>query len=135
MNRILYADDCLNVLNDADQLPDESVDLIYLDPPFNSSSTYNLPFKGKDKAAEPVAAFTDVWSWRSGDDDARLRKLHADPRSRSLASIIQFARDAELEQMYGGGKIESRFVFAEYGPAPAGNAARSETDRQHLPPL
>lgn len=57
MNRILYADDCLNVLNDQVALPSASVDLIYLDPPFNSKSDYNLPFKLKDKSAKPVAVF------------------------------------------------------------------------------
>ena len=44
MNRILYAEDCLDVLNNKYALLDGSVDLIYLDPPFNSDSTYNLPF-------------------------------------------------------------------------------------------
>ncbi len=45
MNRTLFAADCLDVLNDSDALPDASIDLIYLDPPFNSNSKYNLPFK------------------------------------------------------------------------------------------
>ncbi len=38
VNRLLYADDCLNVLKDELALPTGSVDLIYLDPPFNSNS-------------------------------------------------------------------------------------------------
>ncbi len=63
MNRILYASDCLKVLNDRNALPDDSVDLIYLDPPFNSNSQYNLPFKGKYKTARPVKAFDDTWHW------------------------------------------------------------------------
>ena len=63
MNRLLYADDCLNVLKDELALPTGSVDLIYLDPPFNSNSHYNLPFKGKDKDARPVEAFNDTWTW------------------------------------------------------------------------
>lgn len=49
MNRILFADDCLDVLRDEVALPGQSVDLIYLDPPFNSNSRYNLPFRGKYK--------------------------------------------------------------------------------------
>ena len=53
VNRVLYSDDCLNVLNDELALPTGSVDLIYLDPPFNSKSIYNLPFAGKDKDARP----------------------------------------------------------------------------------
>lgn len=65
-NRILYADDCLNVLNDEVAIPSRSVDLIYLDPPFNSKSEYNLPFKGKYKSAKPVEAFKDTWEWGGG---------------------------------------------------------------------
>ena len=103
MNRTLYAADCLDILNNDNFLPDESVDLIYLDPPFNSESNYNLPFKGRDKATLPVEAFSDTWRWRSGEDNAYLRELHADPRTRSLANIIQFARDQEIAQNRGGG--------------------------------
>ena len=49
IQRILYSDDCLN---DELALPTVSVDLIYLDPPFNSKSIYNLPFAGKDRFEE-----------------------------------------------------------------------------------
>ena len=66
-NRTLYARDCLDVLTDEQALPDKSVDLIYLDPPFNSKSTYNLPFKGQyGKDKKPVMAFNDTWSWGGG---------------------------------------------------------------------
>ncbi len=41
-NRLYYGDN-LDVLRD--HIPDESVDLIYLDPPFNSNASYNLLFK------------------------------------------------------------------------------------------
>ena len=94
MNRILYADDCLNVLNDSKELPDESIDLIYLDPPFSSNSKYNLPFKGKDKSYKPAEAFTDVWKW-SDEDKETLDDLHRDPRTRSLATIVKFAQEVE----------------------------------------
>ena len=46
-------------------IPDESVDLIYLDPPFNSSRTYNVLFKqesGQESEAQ-IAAFEDTWHW------------------------------------------------------------------------
>jgi len=101
MNRILYADDCLNVLNDPDKLPDESVDLIYLDPPFNSNSSYNLPFKGKDKSLKPVEAFTDTWTWTQKDDE-NFRQLELHPQTRPLATVVKFAQD--IEQMFGGGR-------------------------------
>ncbi len=68
-NRTIYANDCLEVLNDRVALPDNSIDLIYLDPPFNSKSNYNLPFKGKYKSdTKPVLAFEDTWNW--GDQEA-----------------------------------------------------------------
>ena len=99
MNRILYAADCLDVLNDAAELPDESIDLIYLDPPFNSNSNYNLPFKGRDKSLKPVEAFKDTWEWTAADG-GRLEEMESDPRTRSLAAIVRFAQ--EVEQGRGG---------------------------------
>ena len=48
-----------------ENVPDHSVDLIYLDPPFNSNATYNVLFRertGEDSAAQ-ITAFEDTWSW------------------------------------------------------------------------
>ena len=59
----LYFGDNLSVLREL--IPDESVDLIYLDPPFNSNATYNVLFKersGEDSAAQ-ITAFDDTWRW------------------------------------------------------------------------
>ena len=93
-NRILYSDDCLNVLNDELAIPPGSVDLIYLDPPFNSNSHYNLPFKGRDKDARPVEAFKDTWTWGSQEDDL-MRELAPGPRTRRLADIVRLAQSIE----------------------------------------
>ena len=93
-NRILYSDDCLNVLRDELALPSNSVDLIYLDPPFNSKSIYNLPFAGKDKDARPVEAFTDTWTWGTKEDDL-LRELAAGPQARHLADVVTLAQHIE----------------------------------------
>jgi len=57
----LYFGDNLHVLRD--HIRDESVDLIYLAPPFNSKRDYNLLFKSP-KSVAPVAAVYD----RRGDD-------------------------------------------------------------------
>ena len=103
MNRILYAADCLGILNDADELPSESIDLIYLDPPFNSNSNYNLPFKGRDKSLKPVEAFTDTWEW-TADDNARLEEMERDPRTRALAAIVRFAQEVEGVRTRGRAK-------------------------------
>ncbi|MCY4145108.1 MAG: DNA methyltransferase, partial [Chloroflexi bacterium] len=95
MNRTLFAADCLDILNDSAVIPDASVDLIYLDPPFNSNSKYNLPFKGKDKNHKPVEAFVDIWKWSDQDAEA-LDDMQRDPRTRPLATIIKFAQGIEL---------------------------------------
>ena len=94
MNRILYASDCLKVLNDRDALSDESVDLIYLDPPSNSNGQYNLPIKGKYKTARPVEAFNDTWHW-TDENMEQLEELAADPRTRALADTVQFAQKVD----------------------------------------
>jgi site-specific DNA-methyltransferase (adenine-specific) len=62
-DNILYYGDNLPVLER--HLPDESVDLIYLDPPFNSNATYNVLFGQADgtKAAAQIKAFDDTWHW------------------------------------------------------------------------
>ena len=92
MNRTIYAQDCLDVLDDKSAIPDESVDLIYLDPPFNSKSKYNLPFKGKlEKDAKPVEAFKDTWNWDEFEAE-EFRKLELDVKTRQVADLIKFAQ-------------------------------------------
>jgi DNA modification methylase len=63
MERYLYFGDNLEVLRK--HIPDESVDLIYLDPPFNSKADYNVIFRehsGKGPGAQ-IRAFEDTWHW------------------------------------------------------------------------
>ena len=59
----LYYGDNLDILRRYVQ--DESVDLIYLDPPFNSNQTYNILFQEKDgsQSASQIKAFGDTWHW------------------------------------------------------------------------
>lgn len=58
----LYYGDCLTVLKD---IPAECVDLVYLDPPFNSQRDYNAFFTSQDGQASSaqVVAFEDTWQW------------------------------------------------------------------------
>jgi len=61
-NRTLYYGDNLDILRD--KIPDESFDLIYLDPPFNSSRSYNVIFKeGLQDSPSQIQAFDDSWHW------------------------------------------------------------------------
>ena len=59
----LYYGDNLNILRR--YLKDETVDLVYLDPPFNSAQNYNAFFHEKDgtDAASQIHAFEDTWHW------------------------------------------------------------------------
>jgi DNA modification methylase len=63
MNNTLYYGDNLDVLRR--YIKDESVDLIYLDPCFNSNATYNVLFaeRNSTRAAAQIQAFEDTWQW------------------------------------------------------------------------
>ncbi len=58
----LYFGDCLDVMRE--DIKDESVDLIYLDPPFNSKRIYNASMGGAQ-----WVAFEDTWRWHEAIDD------------------------------------------------------------------
>ena len=87
----LYYGDCLEWLP---QFPSESVDLIYLDPPFNSDQNYNLLFgNGKQETngsqSAQVRAFADTWRW---DDVAsvrvdRLTRAAAHPAHKAIMGL------------------------------------------------
>lgn len=61
-NRLYYGDN-LDVLRD--HIASESVDLVYLDPPFNSNANYNILFKSPagQAADSQIEAFEDTWHW------------------------------------------------------------------------
>ena len=70
----LYYGDNLDILRR--YLKDETVDLVYLDPPFNSAQNYNAFFQEKDgsAAASQIKAFEDTWSWNQ-ESEAVYRAL------------------------------------------------------------
>jgi site-specific DNA-methyltransferase (adenine-specific) len=73
MNRLYYGDN-LAILRE--QIPDASVDLIYLDPPFNSNRSYNVLFReasGKSADAQ-ITAFDDTWHWGPAAEET-LREI------------------------------------------------------------
>ncbi len=68
-NTLFYGDN-LPILRE--YIPDESIDLIYLDPPFNSSRNYNVLFKdesGMESEAQ-ITAFEDTWHWNQGAEQS-----------------------------------------------------------------
>ena len=62
----LYYGDCLDWMR---EWPDESVDLIYLDPPFNSNAQYNILFGQGNGTPAQVRGFTDTWRWDAAAAD------------------------------------------------------------------
>jgi adenine specific DNA methylase Mod len=68
LNKLFFGDN-LDVLRN--HIRSESVDLIYLDPPFNSNANYNVLFRepGKGSSSEAqITAFEDTWHW--GEESA-----------------------------------------------------------------
>lgn len=63
---VLYYGDNLDILQR--YLKDDSVDLVYLDPPFKSNQEYNVLFQEQDgtRAAAQIKAFNDTWRWDQG---------------------------------------------------------------------
>ena len=88
----LYFGDNLDIMRE--HLADESVDLIYLDPPFNSNATYNVLFReksGEDSAAQ-ITAFDDTWHWSIESEYAYRDVVENGPHrlSRMLQAMREF---------------------------------------------
>ena len=67
-NRLYYGDN-LEVLRL--HVKDETVDLIYLDPPFNSNQDYNVLFaEHGTRSKAQITAFADTWQWDAGAAEA-----------------------------------------------------------------
>jgi len=68
-NKLFYGDN-LAVLRES--IATESVDLVYLDPPFNSNANYNVLFKAPDgeQSAAQIEAFEDTWHWNESAERA-----------------------------------------------------------------
>ena len=89
-NRLYYGDN-LDILRK--EVKDESVDLIYLDPPFNSNRAYNLLFKtpkGQESDAQ-ITAFEDTWH-RGPQAEHEFYELQAQPNT-DVAQMMQALRD------------------------------------------
>jgi site-specific DNA-methyltransferase (adenine-specific) len=78
MTNILYYGDNLPILR---AMPSETVDLIYLDPPFNSNRSYNVLFKNESGVSSDaqITAFDDTWHWGPSAEQAYLDILQANP--------------------------------------------------------
>jgi len=103
----LYAGDCLLRMR---EWPDACVDLIYLDPPFNSKANYNILFgRGQDKSKRDdlaqMTAFTDTWQW---DADAEARVSHI---NKAIDHPAHYAIKAFTQLFRGGAGM---FAYLSY---------------------
>ena len=90
MTNKLYFGDNLDILRQ--HVADESVDLIYLDPPFNSNATYNVLFREKsgEQSAAQITAFDDTWHWGLESESAYHDVVMDGPKA--LADLLQAMR-------------------------------------------
>jgi len=88
-NKLCFGDN-LDILRE--HVPAESVDLIYLDPPFNSNATYNILFQEKsgEKSAAQITAFEDTWHWGMESEYAYHEVVKKG--SKKLADLLQAMR-------------------------------------------
>lgn len=96
--KALYYGDNLQVLRDS--IASESVDLIYLDPPFNSNATYNVLFRsptGEESQAQ-IEAFEDTWHWSIEAERAFDEVMHSGNTEAAdmLDAVRKFLGDNDL---------------------------------------
>ena len=86
---VLYYGDNLEILRK--YIPDNSIDLIYLDPPFSSKKDYNIIFKeatGEQSAAQ-IKAFSDTWHWdMAAEETYQDIIINAPPKVAKLIDAI-----------------------------------------------
>ena len=87
-NKLFFGDN-LRILRE--HVADESVDLVYLDPPFNSNANYNVLFKEKSgqHSHAQITAFEDTWEWGAEAEEAYYETVLKGGR---LAEFIQAFR-------------------------------------------
>ena len=98
-NRLYYGDN-LDILRNREYFPDECVDLIYLDPPFNSNRNYNVLFRsesGADSQAQ-ITAFEDTWHWGEMAEDT-YRDLITDAPEKVSTAIEALLNLIDRNQM------------------------------------
>jgi len=90
MENTLYYWDNLEILRE--HIKDETIDLIYLDPPFNSNKDYNVLFSEKNRTQSPaqMKAFEDTWHWDRSTEDTYTEIVENSPKK--VADLIKALR-------------------------------------------
>jgi adenine specific DNA methylase Mod len=102
MNKLFYGDN-LDILRSSRKIKDETIDLCYIDPPFNSKRNYNQIYNniGTEDRAQ-AQAFTDTWTW---DDHARAGydEILANDNGRFQAQLVELIKG--LRAVLGQGSL------------------------------
>ena len=110
-NRTIFEGDNLDILRGFDS---ETIDLIYLDPPFNSNKTYEAPI-GSDAAG---AAFKDSWSLSDLDDKWHGELAESEPALYSAIAAAEFTHGKSMKAyliMMGIRMLEMRRILKSTG--------------------
>ena len=97
MTSALFFGDNLDVLQR--HVDDESVDLVYLDPPFNSNQDYNVLFADRSgtRAAAQIKAFGDTWRWDIASAEAYQLAVESGGQvSRALQAFRGFLGESDM---------------------------------------
>ena len=100
MNTLYYGDN-LKILRD--YIKAESVDLIYLDPPFNSNRNYNVLFKDESgaEADSQITAFEDTWHWNHSAEQNYSELINElDQVGRMVESFRQFIGTSKMVRLF-----------------------------------
>ncbi len=91
MGNALYFGDNLEWLRDRSHFPDGCVDLIYLDPPFNSNANYSKIFSepGGGQSQAQIRAFDDTWDWEGASSGEALAQI-AKAGETDVASFVEW---------------------------------------------
>jgi len=91
MKNTLYYGDNLDILRR--YIKDESIDLIYLDPPFKSNQDYNILFKERNgtKSSAQIKAFEDTWHWDRKAEETYTEIVEKSPKK--VADLVRASRN------------------------------------------
>jgi len=117
-NKLYYGDN-LDVLRR--YVKDDSIDIVYLDPPFNSRQDYNVLFAEKDgmQAAAQIMAFEDTWEWNQESSRTYEEMVEAGgPVAEVMIAFRTFLRGSDMMAylaMMAPRLVELRRVLKESG--------------------
>jgi hypothetical protein len=123
-NTLFYGDN-LPILRE--HIGDESVDLVYLDPPFNSNASYNVLFRAPDghQSQAQIEAFDDTWHWNE-----RAERAFDDEMQSGNSDAAEMLRHAVVSQ-----RERHDGLSCHDGCAALGAASRAEAHGLALSPL